>query len=72
MEATEEMESQGDQISETQNKDIKEARGGVTSEATVPNLGTRDYKILSPLLPRTPRHIEWRRRLGRTLPSCLH
>ena len=58
----EEMKSQGDQISETQNKEIKEAGGGVTPEATVPNLGPREYKILSPLLLRTPRHIEWRRR----------
>ena len=58
MEATEEIESQGDQISETQNKEIKEAGGEVTPEATVPNLGPREYMILSPLLLRTPRHIE--------------
>ena len=63
----EEKESQGDQISKTQNKEIKEAGGGVTPEVTVPNLAPRKYKILSPLLPRhipSPRHIEWRKRLG--------
>ena len=60
----EEMESKRDEISETQNKQIKEAGRGVTPEVTVSNLAPREYKILSPLLPRTPRHIEWRRRLG--------
>ena len=68
------MESQEDRISETQNKEIKteepEVKWDMTSEtpntpeAVVSDLPPREYRVLSPLLPRTPRHIEFRRRLG--------
>ena len=54
MEATGEMEIKWDQISKTQN----------TPEVTVSDLPPREYKVLSPWLPWTPRHIEWRRQLG--------
>ena len=49
-----EMELKWDLISETQN----------APEVTSSDLSPREYKDCSPLLPRTPRHIEWRRRLG--------
>ena len=68
------MESQEDRISETQNKEIKTEETEIkydrisetqnTPEVTVSDLPPREYKVLSPLLPWTPRHIEWRRRLG--------
>ena len=74
MEAIGEMESQEDRISETQNKEIKTEETEIkydrisetqnTPEVTVSDLPPREYKVLSPLLPWTPRHIEWRRRLG--------
>ena len=74
MGATGGMESQGDQISKTQNKEIKAeeleskwdqiSETQNTPEVTVSDLPPREYKVLSPLLPGTPRHIEWRRRLG--------
>ena len=74
MEAIGEMESQEDRISKTQNKEIKTEETEVkwdrisetlnTPEVTVSGLPLREYKVLSPLLPQTPRHIEFRRRLG--------
>ena len=74
VEATGEMESQEDKISKTQNKEIKTEETEIkwdwisetqnTPEVTASDLPPREYKVLSPLLPRTPRHIEWRRRLG--------
>ena len=56
VEATGEMETElkWDLISETQN----------APEVTGSDLSPREYKVHSPLLPRTPRHIEWRRQLG--------
>ena len=76
MEATGEMESQEDKISETQNKEIKTEETEIkwdqisetqnTLEVTVSDLPPREYKVLSPLLPWTPRHIEWRRRPGQS------
>ena len=69
-----EMERQEDRISETQNKEIKTEEPEVkwdmtsealnTTEAICSDLPTREYRVPSPLLPQTPRHIEFRRRLG--------
>ena len=74
MGAVGEGESQEDRTSETQSKEIKteepEVKWDMTSETLntpkviVSNLPPREYRVLSPLLPRTPRHIEFRRRLG--------
>ena len=63
-EATGKPESQGSQTIRQQGKETPEAGGGATPETADPNLGTREYKVLSPGLPRTASHIEWRRRLG--------
>ena len=69
-----ERESQEDRTSKTQSKEIKteepEVKWDMTNEA--PNaaeaissdLPTREYRGPSPLLTQTPRHIEFRRRLG--------
>ena len=38
--------------------------GEAVPETTDPKLVTRDYKIISPEIPRTAKCIEWRRRLG--------
>ena len=63
-EVTGKPEGQGNQIIRQQSKETPEVGGGATSETANPNPGTREYKVLSPWLPRTASHIEWRRRLG--------
>ena len=63
-EVTGKLEGQGNQIIRQQSKETPEVGGGATSETANPNPGTREYKVLSPGLPWTASHIEWRRRLG--------
>ena len=64
LEAAGELECQGNQTMRQQSRETLEAGGGATSETVNPNPSTREYKVLSPWLPRTASHIEWRRRLG--------
>ena len=57
-------ENQGSQTIRQQGEEAPETGGGAVPETTDTKLGTRKYKILSPGLPWTAKHIEWRRRLG--------
>ena len=47
-----------------QDKESPEEGSGATPQTADPNLGPRDYKVLSPGLNWTTDCIEWRRRLG--------